>query len=281
MVVGVLQLLCQHRGGTLTLFETFAMSLPRGLGHLGQCRLECLGLLGDPLLRRRQRLIEFGARALLMPVRADHPLAAIVAIERTMVNHPLKALFLQLVTRAVHPGPRGGFQDRLDLWRCPVHQGFARRGLDQDKTSGIIRPGDFPRPALDPRAIRQGVDLCSFKAVQALMLIVVEHAEQAQALLVERTGHGHGIDRPVNDKKDAPGCCTSLLAVGDNDLRQMDVGRIIRDKEGLARVIMGDDGLRAGHDTPQHGDFALMHGHPAPIGDHVPIDIGHLACFGR
>jgi hypothetical protein len=57
----------------------------------------------------------------------------------------------------------------------------------------------------------------------------------------------------------------------------MQVGRIIRHKDGLASVIMGDHGLRARHDATQHGDLALMHGPPAPIGDHMPIDIDELA----
>ena len=56
----------------------------------------------------------------------------------------------------------------------------------------------------------------------------------------------------------------------------MQVGRIIRHKDGLARFIMGDHGLRARHDAPQHGDLAFMHGPPAPIGDHMPIDIDEL-----
>jgi hypothetical protein len=40
---------------------------------------------------------------------------------------------------------------------------------------------------------------------------------------------------------------------------------------------MGDHGLRARHDAAQHGDLALVHGPPAPIRDHVPIDIDGLA----
>ena len=51
------------------------------------------------------------------------------------------------------------------------------------------------------------------------MLVVVEHAEQAPALRVKRTGHGHGIDRAVDDKERDPGCLHHLLAVLDNDLR--------------------------------------------------------------
>jgi hypothetical protein len=61
----------------------------------------------------------------------------------------------------------------------------------------------------------------------------------------------------------------------------MDVGRIIRYKEGLPGVIMGNHGLRARHNAAQHGDLALVHGHPAPIGDHMTIDIGDWARLGR
>ena len=61
----------------------------------------------------------------------------------------------------------------------------------------------------------------------------------------------------------------------------MDVGRIIGHKEGLAGVIMGNHGLRARHDAAQHGDLPLMHGHPAPIREHVTIDIGDGARLDR
>ena len=44
---------------------------------------------------------------------------------------------------------------------------------------------------------------------------------------------------------------------------------------------MGNHGLRARHDAAQHGDLALVHGPPAPIGDHVPIDIDDLARLCR
>ena len=49
------------------------------------------------------------------------------------------------------------------------------------------------------------------------MLVVIEHAQQAQALVVERTGQGHRIDRPVDDKQGAAGCLRHLLAIGHND----------------------------------------------------------------
>src|SRR5919198_1441097 len=100
--------------------------------------------------------------------------------------------------------------------------------------------------------------LGGLKALQPLMLVIVEHAEQAQALVVKCTGHGHGIDGPVDHKERCPSGLRHLLAVGDNNLRHMHIGRIIRDKERLARFIMGDDGLGAGHDAAQHRDLALV-----------------------
>ena len=110
------------------------------------------------------------------------------------------------------------------------------------------------------------------------MLVVIEHTQQAQVLVVKRPGQGHGIDRPVDDKQSAPGGLRHLPAVGHNDLRHMDVGRIIGHKDSLPGVIMGNHALRARHDTAQHRDLALMHRAPAPIGDHVPINIDDRPC---
>ena len=76
-----------------------------GFGHLILFRFDCLSLLDDPLLSRRQRLLEVLSGALLMPVGADDLLAAIVGMERPMVNHALEAVFLYLVSRSVHPWP--------------------------------------------------------------------------------------------------------------------------------------------------------------------------------
>ena len=56
----------------------------------------------------------------------------------------------------------------------------------------------------------------------------------------------------------------------------MHVRRIIRDKEGVARFVMGNNCVRARHNAAQHGDLALVHRPPAPIGNHVAIDIGDL-----
>jgi hypothetical protein len=61
----------------------------------------------------------------------------------------------------------------------------------------------------------------------------------------------------------------------------MHVGRIICHKDGLPSFIMGNHGLRARHDAAKHGDLALVHGLPAPVGDHVPIDVDELAHLGR
>jgi hypothetical protein len=62
------------------------------------------------------------------------------------------------------------------------------------------------------------------------MLVVIEHTQQAQVFFGKRLGQGHGIDRPVDDKHDAPDSFRHLLAVGHNDVRHMDVGRIIATK---------------------------------------------------
>src|SRR5215510_2613459 len=92
-----------------------------GFGHLILFRFNGLSLFGAPVLSRRQRLLELLSGALLMPVGADDLLAAIVGVERPMVNHALEAVFLYLVARAVHPWPLAHLYGVLDLWRCPVH----------------------------------------------------------------------------------------------------------------------------------------------------------------
>lgn len=55
-------------------------------------------------------------------------------------------------------------------------------------------------------------------------------------------------------------------------------------KDGLPSGIMGNHGLRTRHDAPQHGDLALVHWPPAPVGDHVSIDLDdvpHLLRYQR
>src|SRR5512144_288773 len=203
-----------------------------GFGHLILFRFDCLSLLGNPLLSRRQRLLELLSGALVMPVGADDLLAAIVGIERPMGNHALEAVCLSLVAGAVYPWPLAHLYGVLDLWRCPVHQGFALSGLDDDKMSRIIRPGHFPRPTIDPRAILKRADLGGLKACQTLMLIVVEHREQATALGLERTGQRYRVDRPVDDKEGCANGFHHLLAVLDDDRRSMQVGWIIRQQRG-------------------------------------------------
>ena len=91
------------------------MSFGRGLGHFGLLRLDRLGLLADPLLSRRQRLIESLFRALLMPFRAANRLAHVDRIERAMVDHALEAVFLYLVALAVSSGPLKRRHSGLDL----------------------------------------------------------------------------------------------------------------------------------------------------------------------
>ena len=101
----------------------------------------------------------------------------------------------------------------------------------------------MPRAAIDLGAVCKRPYLRGLKAVEPLILVVVEHAEQAPAPVVERTGHRHRVDGAVNDTEGTPGGPGHLLTVLDNDLRQMEVGRIIRDKEGLARCVMGNNGV--------------------------------------
>src|SRR2546422_4809557 len=83
---------------------------------------------------------------------------------------------------------------------------------------------------IDRGAILQDGHLGGRKAGEASVLVVIEPTQQAQALPVERPGHGHGVDRALDDKKGTPRCQSHLLAIRHNDLRQMDVGWMIRYK---------------------------------------------------
>jgi hypothetical protein len=49
--------------------------------------------------------------------------------------------------------------------------------------------------AILARLLQRGV-----KARQAVMLIIIEHAEEAKVLMVKGTSEGEGIDRAVDDK---------------------------------------------------------------------------------
>src|SRR5204863_3429647 len=151
----------------------------------------------------------------------------------------------KLIALQVYPWPLARLQGLLDLWRSPVHQSLAFGGLDDHQMPGIIGPGHLPRSAIDPRAILTGVHFSGLKAVEALMLVIVKHGQQANALVVEGTGYGYRIDGAVDDKECSPCGQGNLVAIGDNDLRHMYVGWIIRDKEGMARCVMGHDGVRA------------------------------------
>src|SRR4030095_6614300 len=134
--------------------------------------------------------------ALLMPVGCDNLLTAIVGIECPMVNHALEAVFLSLAACPVHLGPRGRLHGRLDPRRAPVHQGLALNRRNNHKMPGIVCLGYLPWPTIDLCASLAGLLQGAFKARQPLMLVIVEHAEQAQVLVVECTGHGDGINGP-------------------------------------------------------------------------------------
>ena len=109
-----------------------------------------------------------------------------------MVNHALKAVFLSLAARPVHLGPRGRFHGRLDPWHTPVHQGLALNRRNNHKMPGIICPGYLPWPTIDLGAILARLLQRGFKALQAVMLIIIEHAEEAKVLVVKCTGQRRG-----------------------------------------------------------------------------------------
>jgi hypothetical protein len=75
------------------------------------------------------------------------------------------------------------------------------------------------------------------------MLIIVEQAEEAHALLGKGPGPGEGMDRAVDDNYRGPSGQGHFLTRVDHDLRQGLVRRMILYKEALARGSRGDDGL--------------------------------------
>ncbi|PON09758.1 hypothetical protein C2W62_53730, partial [Candidatus Entotheonella serta] len=83
-------------------------------------------------------------------------------------------------------------------------------------------------------------DFSGLKTLDAVMLIVVEPAKQAQARLVKGLGDGLRIHRPVN---------------------------LIRHLSRLPRRIMADHRLRTRHDASAPGDFPLVHGFATPVCD--------------
>src|SRR2546427_13271264 len=99
---------------------------------------------------------------------------------------PYTTLF-RSVARSIHPGPLRRLYGGFDLWRTPVHQGLPFNGFDNHKMPGIIGPWYFPLATRDLRAIGKAVDLRDLKALAAIILVVIKHAEKAQALGVERT----------------------------------------------------------------------------------------------
>jgi hypothetical protein len=87
------------------------------------------------------------------------------------------------------------------------------------------------------------------------MLVVIEHTQQAPILLGKRSRHRQRIDRAVDDKQGAAGGRDHLLAVGHDDPRHMDIRRMVLDKDGMTRFVVGDERLGARHDAAAHRDF--------------------------
>jgi hypothetical protein len=208
-------------------------------------------------------------------------LAALGGLARAMVVQALEAVVRKCGALAVPSWPRGRLHDGLALRRAPGHPGRVLGGDHDDQGPGRIGPGLCPRSAIDPCAILQAVPLGGLTPRQARLLVVSEQAQHAQALGVACTRQGHGMDRAVDANAGPPGCQGSPLAIRHHDLRPREVGRSIRPTEGRGHGLMGDDGLRAGHGTPQHGERARVQCPPAPLGDHGPIDSDARAGVGR
>ena len=141
------------------------------------------------------------------------------------------------MTLAVELWPRAHLDGGLELWSAPVHYGLALCGHDNHKEARIVVVfGGFPRSTIDLTAIVQGPLGCGHKTLEAMMLVVIEHAQQAPILLGKGHRHGQGINRTVDDKHRAAGGLDHLVTVGDDEPREMDVGRMIRHKDGIAGV---------------------------------------------
>ena len=100
----------------LSLLQACAVPFGHVLSYLVPLHLESLGLCAEPLLGRLHGLVGFLSSALLLSVGADDLLAAIVGVERTMVDHPLEAVVLSLIALSVHPGSL--VDDHRNFDRC-------------------------------------------------------------------------------------------------------------------------------------------------------------------
>src|SRR5712691_5465464 len=109
----------------------------------------------------------------------------------------------------------------------------------------ILRPWDIPLAARERGAIGQAIDHRGLKALEPIVLVIIEHAQQAQTLLVERTRDSDRIDGTVDDQEGDPGSPGHLVTRVDNDLRHMHIRRMVGDKESLALVVVSDQRLRA------------------------------------
>ena len=166
------------------------MAFRRRLSHLLALGLKRSTLLLHPTLSRFERYPHFRLGTLLMPVGANHRLAARIDIEGAMLNHPLEGVFLKLGSSPVHLGPLPRLQPRLHLRGPPVHQGLAISRFDDHKVATIPLSHGFPGTLIEPRAIVKGLHFSRFKTLETVMLVVVEHAKQAQPQLVKGLRQG-------------------------------------------------------------------------------------------
>src|SRR6267142_5165 len=140
---------------------------PDGGGLLGQFRVVMLGVL-QLLFHPHHGALTLG-EASPMPFGRGLCHLVLVRLERLgLLVDPLL----------------GGLQRLIELLSLAL---LLPVGYDNHQVPGLIGPGLFPRPPIDPCAIRQAVHLGGLTALQASMLVVIEPAQQAQALVVERT----------------------------------------------------------------------------------------------
>src|SRR4030095_5208046 len=115
---------------TRALPQAFSMAFRLRLSHLLALGLNPSTLLLHSTLSRFERYPSLRLGTLLMPVGANHRLAARIDRAGAMLIHPLEGVFLQPGSSPVHLGPLPRLRLRLHLRGPPVHQGLAISRFD-------------------------------------------------------------------------------------------------------------------------------------------------------
>ncbi|MEK6618147.1 MAG: hypothetical protein AABY90_05555, partial [Nitrospirota bacterium] len=180
LVLGLLTCLFHPQPGVLTRLQACAMSLGLGLSHLGLVFWERFDLVGHPLLSGLPRRLEVLACALLLPVGTDARLAALVGLEGALVDQTVAAVVLSLRALAGECGPLAPLDAGLERWRAPGHEGLALLGHNHHKEArSVVVLGGLPRSPRDLTAIVSGPLGRGLKALEAMVLVVIEPAQPA------------------------------------------------------------------------------------------------------